>query len=148
MTHCAAKAIAIKPPEMTLLALSPDESPTFFTPITQTMFANNTSDVSLLNGIVTGVKENTDSELFVMSQIPADILGSHTSAVSKIFPALAAANSGQNNMVNTQNAAQMAMVLSTQRLILCQTTINSYNISKLSGSDLSNAITAIKSACS
>jgi uncharacterized protein YceK len=55
-------------------ALSPNESPIYFAPIIPTVFSDNTNDISLENGIVTILEENTSSELNALTQIPAKIL--------------------------------------------------------------------------
>lgn len=39
------------------IALSPSESKVYFSPITQTLFTDNASDIRLVNGVVTSYKE-------------------------------------------------------------------------------------------
>lgn len=69
--------------EYSLTALSPNESAIYFAPISKTLFANNTSDISLSYGVIRTIEETTDSEIWAASKAPSDFVGSYTDAALK-----------------------------------------------------------------
>lgn len=124
------------------LALSPNESATFFAPITETVFASNTSDITLTNGVMSGLKETTDSELYVMSRIPADILGSYTNAVGQAFSALGTATTAQSQY-------QQSLTISTvsAQVTKCLKAVATFPTAGLTGTALQSAQANINAAC-
>ncbi len=125
------------------LALSPNESMTYFAPITKTLFTNNTSDITMANGVVTSLKENTDSELFTLSKIPADVLGAYTNAVGQIFQAIGTEKSSQN----TNQTTEFTLMQTSAKIGQCQAMIATNPIAGLTGDALTLALSNIRTGC-
>lgn len=133
----------LTPPPSQFIALSPNESKTYFAPISKTLFTNNTSDITMANGVITSLKENTDSELYALTKIPADVLGSYTSAAGQIFTAL-------GGMVATQKTTQadtFGLIQTSAKIRQCQIIIATNPISGLTGDALATALSNIKTGC-
>lgn len=127
----------------TMIAFSPNESKIFFAPITETVFTDNTSDITLLNGVVTSLKENTDSELLALSTIPAKFLGAYTDATGKIFSSI----NGVSANKKTFDATQMGTLLQGVKLRQCQQAIALNNTNGKTGDELTKALSNINAAC-
>ncbi len=112
-------------PTTNFLALSPNASSTYFAPIAETMFADNSSDVTLSNGIITGMSEAADSELYVLSKIPMDILANSTSAVGQIFSALGNNAKTENDYLKNMNNLY---VLPSNPVSKCMKALNAYGL--------------------
>jgi hypothetical protein len=128
----------------TMIASSPNESKIFFAPITETVFTDNTSDITLLNGVVTSLKENTDSELLALSTIPAKFLGAYTNATGEIFKSLGTVSTNKTGL----DTAQMGALLQGIKLRQCQQAIAINNTNGKTGDELTKALSNINAACS
>jgi len=129
--------------ESNFIALSPNESKIFFAPITKTLFTDNTSDITLVNGIISTLEETTDSEVLGLARIPADALGSYTESIGKIFSALGTNVSNEEKMVTNQTALAAALA-KKQR---CETAIAINPLQGVSEEARVNALTNIQNAC-
>jgi len=127
------------------LALSPNESKIFFAPITETLFTDNTSDITLINGVVNQLAENTDSELLALTKMPASVMSGYTSALGNVFSNL---NTVYTNQGQAQTS-QMGVLLGAQKLARCQMAIdiNRALFANKSEEDQATALNNIQSAC-
>lgn len=125
------------------VAISPNESKIFFAPITETFFTDNTSDITLVNGVVNTLKENTDSELLALSKIPSSVLGAYTNAVGQIFSSFSTVATNKNlNMTN-----ELLLLMNTEKLKRCQAAIVANPLIGKTGETLATAQSNIQSAC-
>jgi len=129
------------------IAFSPNESPVYFAPITQTLFTDNTSDVTLVNGVVNTLKENTDSELQALTQIPANVLGGYTSAVGKVFSSMTDVIKNKGTMTTTAQSNELAILVGTEKIKRCQMAIANNDTKDKTGDDLTKALNNIQTAC-
>lgn len=127
----------------TMIAFSPNESKIFFAPITETVFTDNTSDITLLNGVVTSLKENTDSELLAVSTTPAKFLGAYMDATGKIFTSLNSVSANKK----TFDTSQMGALLQEVKLRHCQQALAINNTNGKTGDALTTALININAAC-
>lgn len=67
------------------IVFSPSRSNTYFLPISKTFFANNDADFGLTDGVPTKYKQETESELVSLFNLPADVIGAYFTAVGKVF---------------------------------------------------------------
>jgi hypothetical protein len=111
--------------------------------VTETIFTDNTSDITLVNGVVNSLKENTDSELLGLSKIPANVLGAFTNATGEIFSSLGAVKKNED----TNQANELSVLLNAQKIKRCQIAIVSNDISGKTGDELTKAYNAIQTAC-
>ena len=125
------------------LAFSPNASKVYFAPVTETLFTDNTSDITLVNGVVNSMKENTDSELLGLSKIPATVLGAYTNATGEIFSGLGMVTKNQG----TLQSNEQTVLLNAQKITRCQMAIASNNLTGKTGDDLTKAYSAIQTAC-
>jgi hypothetical protein len=125
------------------VALSPNESKIFLAPITKTAFSDNISDITMANGVVLSLKENTDSELLALSKIPSDILGAYTNATGQIFSALGTVVTNQN----TGQASELSLLKTKININNCQIALAQNPLAGLTGTSLATAQSNIHSAC-
>lgn len=124
-------------------ALSPNESATLYYPVTRSFFANNQTNITLADGVITQVDESTDGELVGLTQLPADVLSGYFGAVGSIFGQIGTATTNKASV----NTDQMNLALAQTKLKICQQIIASNSLVGKQGDDLTNAISAIKAAC-
>lgn len=130
-------------PASQLIAFSPNESKIYFAPITETYFTDNTSDITLLNGVVNSLKENTDSELLALSKIPASVLGAYTNAVGEIFKSFSTVSENQG----TALSKELALYSKQVKVNRCQVAIATNNPDGKKGEELTTALNNIQTAC-
>ena len=130
-------------PTSSFLALSPNESKIYFAPITETLFSDNTSDITLVNGIVNTLKENTDSELLALTKIPSGILGAYTNAAGQIFSSVGKVLDNQH----TSQASELSVLLGAEKIKRCQLAIAINNPAGKTGDALTIAFNNIQTAC-
>jgi hypothetical protein len=131
--------------EAKFIAMSPNESKIYFAPITETVFTDNTSDITVVNGVVNSLKENTDSELLALSKIPANVLGGYTSAIGNIFSGVKTSLADQASA----GTSQLQVLSNAQMISRCQMAIAINNPSAKTGDAvaLATAFSNIQSAC-
>jgi hypothetical protein len=139
------------PTENDTVIKSPDESETDFFPVKRSFFANNTANITITDGVVTGVDQTTKSELAAAVDLPSTFISSYMTAVGQLFSGLSTASSDQQKLLQqvlatsaTQNQASAVTAVQNQ---LCAKTLASYNFSTMSPADLTSAVTTIKAAC-
>jgi hypothetical protein len=130
---------------------SPDESETDFFPVNRSFFANNTANITITDGVITGVDQTTKSEIAAAVGLPAAFVSNYTGAVGQVFNSLSTNSADQQKLIqqvistsSTQNQASAVAAVQNQ---ICANTIASYKLSTLSSADLAKAQTAIKAAC-
>jgi hypothetical protein len=126
-----------------LVALSPNESKIFLAPITRTAFSDNVSDITMKNGVVLSLKENTDSELLALSKIPSNILGSYTNATGQIFSALGTVVTNKN----ADQTSELGLLKTEINIKKCQIALAQNPLTGLTGTVLATAQSNIQSAC-
>jgi len=126
-----------------LTALSPNESGIYFAPISKTLFADNGTDITLTNGIMSKLAETTDSEIQGLSQIPADAMGAFTSNIGNIFSQLNTNTQNQTNLTASETALTGAMA----RNQACQIAIATNPIAGVKEEDRGAALAKIVAAC-
>ncbi|MCK9398026.1 MAG: hypothetical protein M0Q44_20870 [Methylobacter sp.] len=129
------------------IAFSPNESPVYFAPITQTLFTDNTSDITLVNGVVNTLQENTDSELQALTQIPANVLGGYTSAVGKVFSSMTDVIKNKGTITTTAQSNELAILVGAEKIKRCQMAIANNDTKDKTGDDLTKALNNIQTAC-
>ncbi|WP_139214265.1 hypothetical protein [Pseudomonas sp. NFACC02] len=67
------------------LVFSPSQSPTYFLPISRTLFANGEADFGFVDGMPTKYNQSTDGEVVGLLTIPAAVIGAYFGAVGKLF---------------------------------------------------------------
>ena len=125
------------------LVYSPDEAPIGFIPVNRTFFADNGTNVTLQNGILTQVDENTTGEILALSQYPSQIINAYFKAIGGLFSQIGTNTTSQTSVINDQTA--LAAAKAKQQY--CTATIAANPLSGKSGTELSNAEAAIKAAC-
>ncbi len=73
---------------VTLVAYSPDLSPTLFLPVKRTVFSKNIVTLGLKDGIVNSFAEDETGELVALAQIPAQVLQAYFAAIGSTFSSL------------------------------------------------------------
>lgn len=125
------------------IALSPNESKIYFAPIVKTLFTDNTSDISLVNGVVTTLRENTDSEILALTKIPADALGAYTDSIGKVFSGIGTSLKAQKESVSSE----ISLLNNMAKIRQCQVAIATNNITGKTGDELNKAFMNIQTAC-
>ena len=125
------------------VALSPNESKIFLAPITRTAFSDNVSDITMKNGVVLSLKENTDSELLALSKIPSDILGAYTNATGQVFSALGTVVTNKN----ADQTSELGLLKTEINIKKCQIALAQNPLIALTGTALATAQNNIQSAC-
>ena len=77
------------------IVFSPSYSATHFLPISKTFFSNNKAEFTFVNGMLTGYKQETESEATKLFDLPADILSSYFSAIGAIFESFKSADTNE-----------------------------------------------------
>ncbi|MCD2453790.1 hypothetical protein GO003_025785 [Methylicorpusculum oleiharenae] len=124
-------------------AFSPNESGVYLAPISETLFTDNTSDITLINGVVNSLKQNTDSELLGLAKIPASALGGFTSALGEIFVGLKKVSENESNNLSNE----LSVLWNKQMITRCQMAIAANNPAGKTGDELTIAFNAIQTAC-
>lgn len=88
--------------EYHLTALSPNESGIYFAPISKTLFSANTSDITLVNGVIKTMEETTESEIWEISKAPADFIGEYTHSVGQIFDSLKTNTDKEKSLIDKE----------------------------------------------
>lgn len=122
---------------------SPDESKIGFFPVKRSFFSNNTANVSLTDGVLTGVDQTTDGELTAALSLPATVITSYTSAIGNMLGSLTTNSGDLQKLLAQQQATSNAQAQET----VCKITIANNPMSGLTGTDLTKALTAISTAC-
>ncbi len=130
-------------PVSRFLTLSPNESKIYFAPVTETLFTDNTSDITLINGVVNTLKENTDSELLALTKIPSNVLGAYTEALGKIGSSVGKVLNNQN----TNQTTELSVLLGAEKIKRCQLAIAINNTTGKTGDALTTAFNNIQTAC-
>jgi len=125
------------------VALSPNESKILLAHITRTGFSDNVSDITMKNGVVLSLKENTDSELLALSKIPSNILGSYTNATGQIFSALGTVVTNKN----ADQTSELGLLKTEINIKKCQIALAQNPLTGLTGTVLAIAQSNIQSAC-
>jgi len=107
------------------------------------LFTDNTSDITLVNGIVNSLRQNTDSELLGLAKIPASALGAYTNAVGEIFKGIGAVSENESKA----QTSELSVLRNAQMITRCQMAIAANNIVGKTGDDLTVALNAIQTAC-
>jgi len=133
------------------IVTSPDESETDFFPISRSFFANNTANVTLIDGVLTGVDQTTTSELAALVSLPATFVSSYTTAIGQLFSGLTSNSSAQQKLLqqlqSTAVTQNQASVVAAAQYQVCTKTVGSYNWGSMSPADAATALAAIKAAC-
>ena len=124
-------------------AFSPNASGVYFAPISETLFTDNTSDITLVNGVVNSLRQNTDSELLGLAKIPASALGAYTNAVGEIFKGIGAVSENESKA----QTSELSVLQNAQMITRCQMAIAANNPVGKTGDDLTVAFNAIQTAC-
>jgi len=137
--------------ESDTIITSPDESETDFFPVKLSFFANNTANITVTDGVITGVDQTTKSELAAAVGLPATFISTYMTAVGNLFSGFTTMSSDQQKALqqalSTRATQIQASVVSAVQNQLCAKTVAGYNFSTMSQSDIATALTAIKAAC-
>jgi hypothetical protein len=140
-----------RPTESDTVITSPDESVTNFFPVKRSFFANNTANITVTDGVITGVDQTTKSELAAALGLPATVITSYTTAVGQLLSGLSTISGNQQKLIQqilATNATQnQAAVVSAVQNQLCAKTVAGYNFSSMTQPEIASALTAIKTAC-
>lgn len=86
------------------IIFSPSQSPTYFLPISRTLFANGEADFGFVEGMPTRYNQSTDGEIVGLLTIPASVIGAYFGAVGRIF----------DSFKSTDEKASAQLLASTQ----------------------------------
>jgi hypothetical protein len=130
---------------------SPDESETNFFPVKRSFFANNTANITITEGVITGVDQTTKSELAAAVGLPATFISSYMSAIGQLFSGFSTVSADQQKLIQqvlsmsaTQNQASVVTAVQNQ---VCAKTVAGYNFSTMNQTDIATALSVIKTAC-
>jgi hypothetical protein len=126
------------------VAYSPNESPTFFFPITRSFFADSNATLTFSSpGVLTGVDQSADGEIVAAVKLPADVISEYFKAIGAIFTQFSDNSDKQAKAVtNTQ-----ALALAQAKQQFCVSTIAANPIVGKSEQEAATALAAIKAAC-
>ncbi len=85
------------------IVTSPSLSEIHYFPFPKGFFANNKSELTLDNGVLTRAFVETEAELTAALKLPADIIASYFDAVAGIFTKKTAVNTNESNYIKSQN---------------------------------------------
>jgi hypothetical protein len=136
---------------------SPDESETNFFPVNRSFFANNQANITITDGVLTGVDQTTQSEVAAAVGIPASWISSYTTAIGQLLSGLTSISGDQQKLLQQLQAtaltqSQSALIqyqsnaAAAAQFQVCLKTVASYP-SPTSLTDATNALEAIKAAC-
>jgi hypothetical protein len=130
---------------------SPDESDTYFFHVTRNFFANNTANIAITDGAITGVDQTTQSEVAGLVGLPATFLGSYMTAVGQLFSGLTSISSGQQKYLQqlqaTSATQNQGAAVAAAQYQACRKTVASFNFANMSAAQASAAAAAIQAAC-
>lgn len=130
---------------------SPDKSETAFFPVNRSFFANNTANVTITDGVLTGVDQTTTSEVASLVGLPATFVSSYTTAVGQLFTGLTSVSSDQQKLLQQMQATALtqnqASVVAAAQYQVCTKTLAKYNWATMTPADAATALAAIKTAC-
>jgi hypothetical protein len=137
--------------ESQYLVTSPDESETNFFPVKRNFFANNTANIIVTDGVITGVDQTTQSEIGGIVGLPATFISSYATAVGQLLSGLTNISGDRQKLLQQQQATavtqnQTAAVAAAQYQT-CRKTLASFNFTNMSASEASAATAAIQAAC-
>jgi len=122
---------------------SPNDSEIDFFPVRESFFANNTANITLADGVVTGVDQTTDGELTAALSLPATVIGNYTSAIGNLLGNITTNSSDTQKLLAQQQSTASAVAQAT----VCRATIAANPLTGLTGADLTKALAAITAAC-
>lgn len=99
---------------------SPTGAPIHFIPVSKALFADNDSQVTFSDGMLTQYKEVKGSELLGLTSIPADVIAAYFKAAGGLFDFLEDKNTSDVEQVN----GQLALKLAKMRYDACLVAIN------------------------
>jgi hypothetical protein len=137
--------------ESQFIVSSPDESETAYFPVKRSFFANNTANIQITDGVITGVDQTTQSELAGLVGLPATFIGSYMTAVGQLFSGLTSISGGQQKLLQQQQATAVtqtqAAAVAAAQYQACRKTVASFNFTNMSAAQANAAYTAIQAAC-
>ena len=125
------------------LAFSPDESEIGFVPVTRTLFADNKTNISFNDGVVTSVDQSADGEVVALTQLPADIIGAYFEAVGKIFQSFSSNTTAEKSLI----VAQQDLAVTKVKKQACDAAIAANSLAGKTPDEFANALNNIKNAC-
>ena len=78
------------------IIFSPNQSNTYFLPVSRTFFADNDADFTFEDGVPKQYKQETDSELLALFKLPADVFGAYFTAVGQVFSSFKSNDSNES----------------------------------------------------
>lgn len=137
--------------ESDFVVSSPDESETAFFPVTRNFFANNTANITITDGVITGVDQTTQSEIAAGVGLPATWLSSYMTAVGQLLSGLTSISSNRQKLVLQQQATAIQQTqdaaIAAAQYQACRKTLASFNFANMSAAQASAAAAAVQAAC-
>jgi hypothetical protein len=139
----AGLAQGVKPAATSFIALSPDESPIAFAPVTRTVFSDNKVTLTFSDGILTADEQSSDGEVVALSELPADFISAYMSAIGSIFSSLSTNATDQKNLIS----AQQSLAVTQVKLQACQQAIAANSVAGKTQADAAKALSNVQAAC-
>ncbi|MBL0141684.1 MAG: hypothetical protein IPP91_06350 [Betaproteobacteria bacterium] len=76
---------AAGPINTSAIVFSPNNSPTYFLPVSRTFFSNNEADFGFTDGMPTKYNQDTEGELIALLKLPATVLTAYFAAMGATF---------------------------------------------------------------
>jgi hypothetical protein len=133
------------------IVMSPDESETDYFHVRRNFFANNTANITITDGVITGVDQLTQSEAAGLVGLPATYLSSYMTAVGQLFSGLTSISGNQQKLLQQMQATaatqNQAAAVAAAQYQACRKTVASFNFANMSAAQASAAAAAIQAAC-
>lgn len=87
---------------------SPSGSETLFLPISKSLFADSTANLTFADGLLTGYTQDSKSELVGLFAIPAKVVGAYFKAVGEVFSAFSTKNTNEAALLKAESDLSLA----------------------------------------
>lgn len=90
------------------LVFSPTESPVYFLPISESLFANKDATFVFTDGMVTSYQQDNKSELVALAGLPADLISGYFESIGNIFGQISTASTQEKSAVQSSLSLELA----------------------------------------
>jgi len=131
------------------IAFSPNLSPIAYIPVTQGFFANNQTNITLSEGMVTAVDSLTTGEVVAFTQLPADFISAYAAALGSVFASFSTSAKAEADLTNNQSQLAQARIKQTACASVIEAnraTLDPGNLVGVTGDALAKATANINAA--
>ena len=104
---------------LSAVLMSPSKSPTYFAPVSRSLFSPSDTTVTFANGVATKYDRNSESEILGVVKLPAGVISAYFTAVGGVFDAFKTRDQKESEAI----AKAVELELARKKLEECQAAV-------------------------